>query len=48
MGIAGSGKSSLAKKLTKKLNAVWLNADKIRIVLITIIIIKRFACGICE
>jgi len=30
MGIAGSGKSSLAKKLTKKLNAVWLNADKIR------------------
>ena len=30
MGLPGSGKTTLAKKLKKKLNADWLNADKIR------------------
>ena len=30
MGLPGSGKTTLAKNLTKKLNAKWLNADKIR------------------
>lgn len=30
MGLPGSGKTTLAKKLVKALNAKWLNADKIR------------------
>ena len=30
MGLAGFGKSTLAKKLSTKLNAEWLNADKVR------------------
>ena len=29
-GLPGSGKTTLAKKLVKILNADWLNADKIR------------------
>ena len=30
MGLPGSGKSYLAKKLSSSLNAVWLNADALR------------------
>ena len=30
MGLPGSGKTTLAKNLKKKLRAKWLNADKIR------------------
>ena len=30
MGLPGSGKSYLADKLTTKINAVWLNADRVR------------------
>ena len=30
MGLPGSGKTTLALKLSKKLKAKWLNADKIR------------------
>tara|TARA_B100000530_G_scaffold322663_1_gene257829 strand:+ start:370 stop:777 length:408 start_codon:yes stop_codon:yes gene_type:complete len=30
MGLPGSGKTTLAKNLTKKLKAKWLNADKVR------------------
>ena len=30
MGLPGSGKTYLANALTPKLNAVWLNADKVR------------------
>ena len=30
MGLPGSGKSYLADKLAPKLNAVWLNADRVR------------------
>tara|TARA_B100000963_G_scaffold89112_1_gene76666 strand:- start:869 stop:1270 length:402 start_codon:yes stop_codon:yes gene_type:complete len=30
MGLPGSGKTTLAKKLTKLLNAGWINADKVR------------------
>ena len=30
MGLPGSGKTTLAKLLVPRLNAVWLNADKIR------------------
>ncbi len=30
MGLAGSGKTTIAKKISTKLNAEWLNADKIR------------------
>ena len=30
MGLAGSEKSTLAKKLSTKLNADWINADKVR------------------
>ena len=30
MGLPGSGKTYLASKITKKINADWLNADKIR------------------
>lgn len=30
MGLPGSGKTTLAKLLAPRLNAVWLNADKIR------------------
>ena len=30
MGLPGSGKTTLARKLSKKLNADWLNADRIR------------------
>ena len=30
MGLPGSGKTTLAKKLIPFYNAVWLNADKVR------------------
>jgi adenylylsulfate kinase len=30
MGLPGSGKTTLAKMIAPRLNAVWLNADKIR------------------
>ena len=30
MGLPGSGKTTFAKALISKLEAVWLNADKIR------------------
>ena len=30
MGLPGSGKTTLAKKLKSKLKADWLNADKVR------------------
>ena len=30
MGLPGSGKTTLAKNIVKKLNCEWLNADKIR------------------
>ena len=30
MGLPGSGKTTLAKILSKELKAVWLNADEIR------------------
>ena len=30
MGLPGSGKSYLADKLAPKINAVWLNADRVR------------------
>ena len=30
MGLPGSGKTTLAKKLASMFNAVWLNADKVR------------------
>ena len=30
MGLPGSGKTTLAKIIAKKLDAYWLNADKIR------------------
>lgn len=30
MGLPGSGKTTLAKELQKKLNAVWFNADDVR------------------
>jgi len=30
MGLPGSGKSYLAKQLSKDLNAIWLNADEVR------------------
>ena len=30
MGLPGSGKTTLAKKIAKLLKADWLNADKIR------------------
>ena len=30
MGLPGSGKTTLARELVKKLNADWLNADKVR------------------
>ena len=30
MGLPGSGKTYLAKKIVKELKADWLNADKIR------------------
>ncbi len=30
MGLPGSGKTTLAKELKKKLKAAWINADKIR------------------
>jgi adenylylsulfate kinase len=30
MGLPGSGKTTLAKKLQPLLNAVWINADKVR------------------
>lgn len=30
MGLPGSGKTTLAKKLAPMFNAVWLNADKVR------------------
>ena len=30
MGLPGSGKTYLSKKLSEKLNAIWLNADEIR------------------
>ena len=30
MGLPGSGKTTLAKKLVAMLNAVWLNADEVR------------------
>ena len=30
MGLPGSGKTTLAKKIIKNFNADWLNADKIR------------------
>ena len=30
MGLPGSGKSTLSKKLSKMLDAKWLNADEVR------------------
>ena len=30
MGLPGSGKTTLAQKIVPMLNAVWLNADKVR------------------
>ena len=30
MGLPGSGKTYLAKELIKRIDAVWLNADKVR------------------
>jgi len=30
MGLPGSGKTTLAKKLVEIFNAVWLNADQVR------------------
>ena len=30
MGLPGSGKTTLAKNIVRKLNSEWLNADKIR------------------
>ena len=30
MGLPGSGKTTLAEKLVPMLNAVWLNADRVR------------------
>ena len=30
MGLSGSGKTTLSKKLITLMNAVWLNADKVR------------------
>ena len=30
MGLPGSGKTTLAKKIAKYLKAEWLNADKVR------------------
>ena len=30
MGLPGSGKTTLAEKLSKMFNAVWLNADNVR------------------
>jgi len=30
MGLPGSGKTSLAKELSKKINSKWINADKVR------------------
>ena len=30
MGLAGSGKSTLSRNLTKKLDADWINADRVR------------------
>ena len=30
MGLPGSGKTTLTKNIVKKLNAEWLNADRIR------------------
>ena len=30
MGLPGSGKTTLAKKLFPMFNAVWINADKVR------------------
>ena len=30
MGLPGSGKTTLAKKLNTKLDSIWLNADKVR------------------
>lgn len=30
MGLPGSGKSTLAKVMVPRLNAIWLNADKVR------------------
>ena len=30
MGLPGSGKTTLAKKLKKKIKSHWLNADKVR------------------
>ena len=30
MGLPGSGKTTIAKLISEKLNAVWINADKVR------------------
>ena len=30
MGLPGSGKTTLSKKLVKLIDAVWLNADEVR------------------
>ena len=30
MGLPGAGKTTLAEKLSKKLSAEWINADKVR------------------
>ena len=30
MGLPGAGKTTLASKLVKKINAKWLNADQVR------------------
>ena len=30
MGLPGAGKTTLAKKLVEKIDAIWINADKVR------------------
>ena len=30
MGLPGAGKTTLAEKLVKKIDAIWINADEVR------------------